>query len=137
MAPYREDWQQTFTRSGWRDELEVYYRERKSVWFVLALMIAMGAFWTSPWAWVGFFCILATYSAFAMVRIGVVVGVSFAAWFVIGIEAAHLPQFLWPNGTFYRAYGLWCIATLFLLVVWKADGVHKLRDRLGADADAD
>lgn len=122
----RDQLDETFSPHGWREEAQVFYRQRKSVWFVLAIMVTLSAFWTNPWAWVAFFAVLAGYSALAGVRIGVVVGVSFAAWFVVGIE-----RWAYPGSTFYRAAGLWCIATLFLLVVWKADGVHRLRDRTG------
>lgn len=125
---------ETFGRAGWRHEAEVFYRQRKSVWLVLALMIGLSAFWDNVWAWVAFFGIMAIYSAWAGVRIGVVVGVSFALWFLAGIE-----RWLSPGSTGYRALGLWCIATLFLLVVWKADGVpHRLLDRHGGqDASHD
>lgn len=121
---------QTFKRSALREELDTYYRMRRSVWFVIALMVAMSAFWTTPWAWVGFFLILATYSAWACVRMGFVCGVSFAGWFLLGLQ-----QWIHPGTTLYRVIGLWCIATLFLLVVWKADGVHRLRDRRLTDAN--
>lgn len=120
----RTDLDETFSAKGWRSELDVYYRQRKSVWFVLAALIAMSAFWTSPWAWVAFFLTLAGYSALVGVRMGVVCGVSWATWFVLLIE-----QWVYIGGWGYRAFGLWCIGTLFLLVVWKADGVHQLRDR--------
>lgn len=127
----RDQLDDTFQASGWREELDVFYRQRKSVWFVLAVMVVMSAFWTSPWAWVVFFSILAGYSALAGVRIGVVCGASWAVWFFLLIER-------WVNigGWPFRAYGLWCIATLFLLVVWKADGVHRLRDRGGGAPNA-
>lgn len=115
---------ETFKRSSWREEAEVFYRQRKSIWFVLALMVAMSAFWDNQWAWVFFFLILAVYSAWCGVRIGVVCGLSFTVWFVVGIEG-------WasPGTAVYRALGLWCIATLFLLVVWKADGVYQIGRR--------
>lgn len=116
-----------FSRKGWRGELDTFYRQRKSVWFVLALMIAMSAFWTNVWAWVAFFAILALYSTGVGVRMGMIVGISFCIWFLEGIEAAHLPAAMQPGHWIYRAVGLWCISTLFLLVVWKADGVHQLR----------
>jgi hypothetical protein len=126
----RADLQETFRASGWREELDVYYRMRRSVWGVLALMIVMSAFWTRPSAWVVFFLILAAYSALAQVRMGVICGLSFALWFFAGIEG-----WLRPGTVENRVLGLWCIATLFLLVVWKADGVHRLRDRRATDAD--
>lgn len=124
--------QETFRPSGWREEADVFYRQRKSVWFVLAVMITLSAFWTNQWAWPLFFLTLAIYSALAGVRIGVVCGLSFALWFFVGIE-----RWITPGSSVYRLAGLWCIATLFLLVVWKADGVHRLRDRHGEANDAD
>lgn len=118
----------TFNTRGWRDEVDVYYRQRKSVWFVLAAMIALSAFWTQSWAWVAFLLVLAVYSALVGVRMGLVAGVSWAAWFVLLIEE------WWAfDGWAFRAYGLWCIATMFLLVVWKADGVHQLRGDASRD----
>lgn len=121
---------ETFRPGGWREEAEVFYRQRKSVWFTLAVMIGLSAFWTNTWAYVAFFGILALYSAVAGVRIGVVCGLSFSAWFLL----SHL-GWIAPGTTENRVAGLWSIATLFLLVVWKADGVHRLRDRYGG-ADA-
>lgn len=123
---------ETFRAGGWREEADTFYRQRKSVWFVLACMIGLSAFWTNPWAYVAFFSMLALYSAVAGVRIGVVCGLSFTLWF-LGIRLGWLP----PGSTENRVAGLWAIATLFLLVVWKADGVHRLRDRYGGrDANA-
>lgn len=118
----RGQFDETFRRSGWRDEAAVFYRQRKSIWFVLAVMVAMSSFWTNQWAWVAFFLVLAVYSAWVGVRIGVLCGASFAIWFVAGIE-----RWATPGTTLNRALGLWCIATLFLVVVWKADGVERLR----------
>lgn len=107
----------TFGRAGFKEELGIFYKQRKSVCFVLACMLVMAAFWTSTWAWVIFFGVMAAYSAFAGVRVGVVVGLSFSLWFIGGIEHWIRPL-TWQN----QVAGLWCIATLFLLVV-RAAGV--------------
>lgn len=123
----RSEFEQSFGRKGWRDELDIYYRQRKSVWFVLAVIIVMSAFWDNPWTWVVYFGLMAGYSALAGIRIGVISGLSFCVWFIEGIEARHLPHWLWPGRVAYQTVGLWCVATLFLLVVWKADGVEQLR----------
>lgn len=123
----REEFSKSFGRAGWKLELEGFYRQRKSVAFVLAAMIAMSAFWDNPWTWVVYFGVMAVYSILAGVRIGAICGVSFCIWFIEGIEARHLPHWMWPGHAFYQTVGLWCIATLFLLVVWKADGVETIR----------
>lgn len=116
----------TLAWSGWRDELKVLHRQRRSVFFVLALVIVISAFWTNGWAYVGFFAILALYSLWAHVRLGFVVGLSFSIWFT----ASRL-GWVQPGGTGARIFGMWAIGMLFLLVVWKADGVAELRDRPG------
>lgn len=107
----------TFGGVGFREEAAIFYKQRKSVCFVLACMIALAAFWTNIWVWVIFFGIMAAYSAYTGVRIGVVVGASFSIWFLAGIEKWIRPE-TWQN----QVAGLWCIATLFLLVV-RAAGV--------------
>lgn len=125
----------TFGRGGFKEEVGIFYKQRKSVCFVLALMIVMAAFWTNVWVWVVFFAIMAMYSAYNGVRIGVVVGVSFALWFLAGIEGWIVPL-TWQN----QVTGLWCIATLFLLVVRAAGvvqhGVFVPEVEEEADADA-
>lgn len=114
--------EETFRPSGWRDELVTFYEQRRSVWFVLAVMVGMSAFWTSTWAYVAFFAILAGYSAFQGVRIGFLCGASFALWFT-----ATQQGWITPGSTLNRIVGLWCIATLFLLVVWKAGERNQLQ----------
>jgi hypothetical protein len=111
---------ETFARGAWREEAATFYRQRVSIWFVLAVMIGMSAFWTNPWAFTAFFAIFAAYSAWVGVRIGVLCGLSFALWFVALREG-----WVHPLDTANRVAGLWCIATLFLLVVWKHDGVEQ------------
>lgn len=105
-----------FSSKGWRSELDVYNRQHRSVWFLLALMIVMSIWFTNPKAWIVFFGLMAAYSAVKGVRIGFVSGVSFSIWFAAGIYG-----WVMPGTTINRVIGLWCIATLFLLVVWKAD----------------
>lgn len=107
----------TFGSGGWKEEAAIFYKQRKSVCFVLALMIVMAAFWTNSWVWVIFFGIMAAYSAWCGVRIGVIAGVSFSLWFLAGIEGWIVPL-TWQN----QVAGLWCIAMIFLLVV-RAAGV--------------
>lgn len=125
----------TFGRGGWREELGIFYKQRKSVCIVLALMILLAAFWTNIWVWVIYFTVMALYSAYTGVRIGVVVGISFALWFLAGIE-----KWIVPETTANQVAGLWCIATLFLLIV-RAAGVvqhgvfipEEALDELGID----
>lgn len=109
--------QYTFGYTGFKEEATLFYKQRKSVCFVLACMIGLAAFWTNLWVWVIFFGIMALYSAYTGVRVGVVVGVSFSFWFAAGILNWIKPE-TWQN----QVAGLWCIATLFLLVV-RAAGV--------------
>lgn len=118
--------------AGWREEGRVLYRQRRSAFFVLALVIVISAFWTNPWAYVGFFAILALYSLFVRVRIGFLCGTSFAVWFTMSRMG-----WVTPGGTAARAFGMWAIAMLFFLVIWKADGVQQLRDRGGGYAPHD
>lgn len=115
---------ETLDPEGWRAEWEVLLRRRKSVLFILAAVVLLGVFYTSPWAWVIYFAILAAYSALWGVRMGLIVGASFCIWFIVGIQG-----WLSPTSTAYEAIGLWCVASLFLLVVWKADDVHLLHGR--------
>jgi hypothetical protein len=117
-----EGMEETFRPSGWRDEARMFYEQRRSVWLVLAVMIAMSAFWTNTWAYVAFFAVLALYSAVQGVRIGFVCGASFALWFFLG----HM-GWIEPGSTLNRIFGLWAIASLFLLVVWKAGEKNRLR----------
>lgn len=117
-----EEMEHTLSPQGWKEELEVAYRQRRSVIFVIAIMIMMAAFWTSMWIWVIFFAILGLYSLAAGVRIGMVCGLSFSIWFLCTIEHWIKPL-TWQN----QVAGLWCIATLFLVIVWKADGVAQLK----------
>lgn len=118
----RSEFDDTFSRGAWRQEAAVFYRQRQSIWFVLAVMIGLSAFWDDPWAYVAFFGILALYSAYEGVRIGFVCGASWALWFLVGLQG-----WVSPGSVPYRVAGLWCIATLFLLVVWKADEKRQLR----------
>lgn len=117
-----EEMEHTLSPQGWKEELEVAYRQRRSVIFVIAIMIMMAAFWTSTWIWVIFFAVLGLYSLAAGVRIGMVCGLSFSIWFLCTIEHWIKPL-TWQN----QVAGLWCIATLFLVIVWKADGVAQLK----------
>lgn len=110
----------TFSETGWRKEYEVLKRQRKSVAFVMSTLIIMAAFWTSLWAWIIFFGVMALYSLAVGVRIGFICGLSFSLWFLASIEGWIVPL-TWQN----QVAGLWCIGTLFLLVVWKADAVSQ------------
>lgn len=109
----------TFSESGWKSEWEVLKRQQKSVWFVIAGLITLAAFWTNLWAWVVFFSVLAAYSALNKIRIGFICGLSFALWFAASIEGLIVPL-TWQN----QVAGLWCIGTLFLVIIWKADAVQ-------------
>lgn len=113
-----------FGAKGWKSELEVFYRQRTSVIFVIALMIVMGAFWTSFWVWSVFFAMMAAYSLLVGVRIGFVCGLSFAVWF---LALREWPLWFFHHKTLSQVIGLWCLATLFLLVVWKADGAEQVK----------
>lgn len=110
----------TFSETGWKSEYEVLKRQRKSVYFVMSALVIMAAFWTSLWAWVIFFGVMALYSLAVGVRIAFICGLSFSLWFLAGIEGWIVPL-TWQN----QVAGLWCIGTLFLLVVWKADAVAQ------------
>lgn len=123
-----ENTRDTFSYKGWKSEIEVVKRQRKSVWFMISALVAMAAFWTSPWAWIAFFSIMAIYSVAVNVRIGFLCGASFALWFLVGIEGWVL-----PNTTLSQAIGLWCIGTLFLVVVWKGDQVAQAKKLLEAN----
>lgn len=107
----------TFGKAGWREEAAIFYKQRKDVCFLLALMVLLASFWTNTWVWVIFFAIMAAYSAFCGVRIGVICGLSLALWFLASLEGWIKPL-TWQN----QAAGIWCIATIFLLVV-RAAGV--------------
>lgn len=111
--------EENFGLRGWKKELDVFYRQRKSVIFVFALMVFMAAFWTSFWVWTVFFGVMAAYSLLVGVRIGFVCGLSFAIWF---LALREWPLWFLKHQTIGQVIGLWCLATLFLLVVWKHDG---------------
>lgn len=110
-------------KEGWKVELEVAYRQRRSVIFVIAGLVAMAAFWDNTWTWAAFFSVLAIYALLAGVRIGFICGLSFAIWFT---ALAEWPVWFFNHHTISQAIGLWCIATLFFVVVWKKDGVEQV-----------
>jgi hypothetical protein len=115
--------EENFGAKGWKEELKVINRQRKSVFLVFALMIVMAAFWENFWTWTVFFSAMALYSLFVGVRIGFVCGVSFAIWF---LALREWPIYFAQHKTFSQVIGLWCLGTLFLLVVWKADEKTQL-----------
>lgn len=119
----RDRLEYTLSPQGWRDELDVAYRQRRSIIFVIAGMIVMQTFWSSSWAWVVFFAVLGVYSLLAGVRIGAISGFSFAAWFA---TSRAWPIWYFHHENIRQAIALWCISTFALVIVWKKDGAEQI-----------